>query len=314
MPRNPLFRLLPATISLLAALAPMAQARAEGVVDRVARTGELVLVGIPEASPLLNLNAKGEPQGYGVAVARRISAELSTAVGRPVSLRFQAVKDPATLGENIATGKADLACGVAFTWERDSQLDFSMPIGLSGLRLLAPVGRFDGAPAGLKGHRIGVVADSLAAGELLGMQPAAIAVPFPTIGAAVAALKAGSVEGVIGDSLLLVSQARSQGAAGLTLTPQVPFERFAVACLLPENDSAFRNLVNLAIARLLQGYLEGQPEAVAAIDPWIGPGSAINLPADRIRAYFETVLLGAEALRPLPPAAASSGGASRPGS
>jgi polar amino acid transport system substrate-binding protein len=291
----------------------MAQARAESVVDRVARNGELVLVGIPEVSPLLNLNAKGEPQGYGMAVARQIRAELSTAVGRPVTLRFQPVKDPAILFETIATGKADLACGVPFTWERDSQLDFSMPIGLSGLRLLAPVGRFDGAPAGLKGHRIGVVADSLAAGELLGMQPAAIAVPFPNLGAAVAALKAGSVEGVIGDSLVLASQAHSQGATGLSLTPQAPYERFAVACLLPENDSAFRNLVNLAIARLLQGYLEGQPEAVAAIDPWIGPGSTVNLPADGIRAYFETVLLGVEALRPIPPAAAP-GGASRPGS
>ena len=312
MPRNPVSRLLPATLSLLAALAPMAQARAEGVVDRVARSGELVLVGIPEASPLLSLNAKGEPQGYGVAVARQIQAELATAVGRPVTLRFEAVKDGAALGQSIVTGKADLACGVPFTWERDTQLDYSLPIGLSGLRLLAPVGRFDGAPAGLSGRRIGVVANSLAATELQGMQPAAIAVPFASLGAAVAALKAGSVAGVIGDSLVLAGLARTQGASGLTLTPEEPYERFAIACLVPENDSAFRNLVNLAIARLLQGYLDGKPEAVAAIDRWVGPGSSVNLSADLIRTYFETVLLGVEALRPLP--ATTSSGSSRPGS
>ena len=312
MPRNPVSRLLPATLSLLAALAPMAQARAEGVVDRVARSGELVLVGIPEASPLLSLNAKGEPQGYGVAVARQIQAELSTAVGRPVTLRFEAVKDGAALGQSIATGKADLACGVPFTWERDAHLDYSLPIGLSGLRLLAPVGRFDGAPAGLSGRRIGVVANSLAATELQGMQPAAIAVPFANLGAAVAALKAGTVAGVIGDSLVLAGLARTQGVSGLTLTPEEPYERFAIACLVPENDSAFRNLVNLAIARLLQGYLNGQPEAVAAIDRWVGPGSSVNLSADLIRTYFETVLLGVEALRPLP--ATTSSGSSRPGS
>ncbi len=312
MPRNPVSRLLPATLSLLAALAPMAQARAEGVVDRVARSGELVLVGIPEASPLLSLNAKGEPQGYGVAVARQIQAELATAVGRPVTLRFEAVKDGAALGQSIVTGKADLACGVPFTWERDTQLDYSLPIGLSGLRLLAPVGRFDGAPAGLSGRRIGVVANSLAATELQGMQPAAIAVPFASLGAAVAALKAGSVAGVIGDSLVLAGLARTLGASGLTLTPEEPYERFAIACLVPENDSAFRNLVNLAIARLLQGYLDGKPEAVAAIDRWVGPGSSVNLSADLIRTYFETVLLGVEALRPLP--ATTSSGSSRPGS
>ncbi|MCX5966169.1 MAG: extracellular substrate binding-like orphan protein GrrP [Cyanobacteria bacterium] len=305
-------RLLPATLSLLAALAPMAQARAEGVVDRVARSGELVLVGIPEVSPLLSLNAKGEPQGYGVAVARQVQAELAAAVGRPVTLRFEAVKDGAALGQSIATGKADLACGIPFTWERDAQLDYSLPIGLSGLRLLAPVGRFDGAPAGLSGRRIGVVANSLAATELQGMQPAAIAVPFASLGAAVAALKAGSVAGVIGDSLVLAGLARTQGASGLTLTPEEPYERFAIACLVPENDSAFRNLVNLAIARLLQGYLNGQPEAVAAIDRWVGPGSSVNLSADLIRTYFETVLLGVEAIRPLP--ATTSSGSSRPGS
>lgn len=312
MPRNPVSRLLPATLSLLAALAPMAQARAEGVVDRVARSGELVLVGIPEVSPLLSLNAKGEPQGYGVAVARQVQAELAAAVGRPVTLRFEAVKDGAALGQSIATGKADLACGIPFTWERDAQLDYSLPIGLSGLRLLAPVGRFDGAPAGLSGRRIGVVANSLAATELQGMQPAAIAVPFASLGAAVAALKAGSVAGVIGDSLVLAGLARTQGASGLTLTPEEPYERFAIACLVPENDSAFRNLVNLAIARLLQGYLNGQPEAVAAIDRWVGPGSSVNLSADLIRTYFETVLLGVEAIRPLP--ATTSSGSSRPGS
>ncbi len=312
MPRYPLSRLLPATLSLLAALAPMAQARAEGVVDRVARSGELVMVGIPEVSPLLSFDAKGQPQGYGVAVARQISAELSTAVGRPVTLRFLGVKDGAALGQSIASGKADLACGVPFTWERDQQLDFSLPIGLSGLRLLAPAGRFDGSPAALSGQRIGVVADSLAATELQGMQPKAIAVPLPNLAAAVAALRAGSVQGVIGDSLLLASLARAQSGPALALTPEEPYERFAVACVLPENDSAFRNLVNLAIARLLQGYLDGTPAAVAAIDPWIGPGSSLNLPPDLIRSYFESVLLGVEAIRPLPPGAAP-GGVQKPG-
>ncbi|MCX5947154.1 MAG: extracellular substrate binding-like orphan protein GrrP [Cyanobacteria bacterium] len=312
MPRYPLSRLLPATLSLLAALAPMAQARAEGVVDRVARSGELVLVGIPEVPPLLSLDAKGQPQGYGVAVARQISAELSTAVGRPVTLRFVPVKDGAALGQSIASGKADLACGVPFTWEWDQQLDFSLPIGLSGLRLLAPAGSLDGSPASLSGRRIGVVADSLAATELQGVQPQAIAVPFPSLAAAVAALRAGSVQGVIGDTLLLASLVRAQAGPAFALTPQEPYERFAVACLLPENDSAFRNLVNLAIARLLQGYLDGTPASVAAIDAWIGPGSSINLPADLIRTYFETVLLGVEALRPLPPAAAPAG-APKPG-
>ncbi len=301
-----LTRLVPAGLSLLAALAPMAQARAESVVDRVARSGELVLVGSPDTPPLLSLDGQGKPQGYGVEVARRIAAELAVAVGRPVALRFEPLADPGALGQRLAEGKADLACGIPFSWDREMTVDYSLPIGLSGLRLLAPAGRFDGSPAGLARHRIAVVKDSLAESELRGLQPAAVVVAVPTLAAALEALRSGQAEGVIGDSLLLAQRARSGGVRGLALTPTLPYERYAVACVLPENDSGFRNLANLAIARLLQGYLDGQPAAVAAIDRWVGPSSALRLSQQQIRAYFETVLLGVEAIRPLPAAPASA--------
>lgn len=298
-----LSRLLPAGLGLLLALLPSAQARAEGVIERVARTGQLTLVGVPNQPPLLALGAQGQPEGYALAVAEQIEGALQEAVGRPVKLRFEAVGDPAEMERRIATGQADLACGTAFTWERDMQLDYSLPIGLSGLRLLAPAGRFDGTVASLKGRRIGVLRPSLAASALQGLQPQATAVPFPSLAAAVAALRAGTVQGVFGDSLQLAGLARSQRAVGLTLLPEEPFDRYAIACLVPENDSAFRNLVNLAIARLLQAYLDGNPQAVAAINRWIGPESPLGVPADRIRAYFETVLLGVEPIRPLPASA-----------
>jgi len=61
------------------------------------------------------------------------------------------------------------------------QVDFSLPIGLSGLRLLAPAGRFDGSPAALAGRKIAVVRQSLGETELRGMQPKATAVPFNSL-------------------------------------------------------------------------------------------------------------------------------------
>ncbi|MFM7087903.1 MAG: extracellular substrate binding-like orphan protein GrrP [Cyanobium sp.] len=278
----------------------MAQARAEGVIERVARSGELVLVGIPDNPPLLDDNRKGENRGYAVAVARWIKDELSTAIGRPVKLRVEAVASASELGERIGAGRADLACGVPFTWARDMQFDFSLPIGLSGLRLLAPAGRFDGSLARLRGQRIAVVADSLAESELRGAGSGAVLVPYPNLSEAVTALSGGRVQGVVGDSLMLAGLAREQGVKGLALTPDQPYERYALACMLLENDSAFRNLVNLAIARLLQGYIDGDPRAVESVERWVGPGSTVALPPERIRTYFETVLLGVEAIRPLP--------------
>jgi polar amino acid transport system substrate-binding protein len=38
------------------------------------------------------------------------------------------------------------------------------------------------------------------------------------------------------------------------------------------------------------------------VNRWLGPGSALNLPADRIRSVFDALLMGVEALRPLPAA------------
>ena len=287
-----------ALLSLGLAAAP--PAHAEGVIDRVARSGQLQLIGPADLPPMLSLDGQGRPQGYGVLVADRVAALLSQAVGKPVALRYEVVADAAQLAQRLAEGKADLACGLPFTWAREMTLDFTMPIGISGLRLLAPAGRFTGAPEGLAGRRIGVVRDSLAETELRGMQPAAQAVPFADLQSALTALSSGQVAGVIGDSALLAGLARQQRLSGLALTPDVPYERYAVSCAVPENDSTYRDLVNRAIAQLLQGYVHGEPSSVAAVNRWLGPGSALNLSPDRIRGVFDGLLMGVEALRPLP--------------
>lgn len=312
MPRHPLSRLLPARILpaallLVTAFAPMGAARAEGVVQRVVRTGQLVLVGPSDAPPLVSTNANGEAQGYAVEIARLVQAELQQIIGKPVKLRFEPVATTADQVGRVAGGKADLACGVPFRWDQDaSSVDFTLPIGLSGLRLLAPSGRFDGSPEGLSGRRIGVVAGSLGQSQLQGMNAKAVAVPFPNSAAAVSALAAGKVEGVIGDSLLLRSLARSQNATNLVLTPDQSYQHYAVSCVVGENDSAFRDVVNLAIARLMQAYLDGAAEALALVHRWVGPDSAVAVPPDTIRAYFETVMLGVEPIRPLPPGQAAA--------
>lgn len=287
-----------ALLSLGLLVAPAA--RAGGVVERVARSGELRLIGPADRPPMIAVDAQGRPQGYGVEVAERIAALLSEAVGRPVRLRYETVADAAPLAQRLGEGGADLACGLPFTWARDLTVDFSVPIGISGLRLLAPTGRFDGSPAGLADRRIGVVRDSLAESDLRGTQPAAKLVTFSTLAAAVEGLAGGQVDGVVGDSVVLAGLARERGLKGLALTPEQPYERYAVACALPQNDSAFRDLVNRAIVGLQQAYVQGEPKTVATVNRWLGPGSALDLPPEVIRTVFDALLLGVEALRPVP--------------
>ena len=51
---------------------------------------------------------------------------------------------------------------------------------------------------------------------------------------------------------------RRCGAKG-ALVPTLPYNRYAVGCAMPENNSTLRNLVNLAIAQMVQGYVNGVP-------------------------------------------------------
>jgi len=293
-------RLSPLALLLSAATVAL-PAHAEGVVARAARTGELVMGATAGLPPLVFQDASGEWTGYGVDVGRVIAAEISGAVGRPVKVRVVPTSDPRGLVEGVANGSLNLVCGVPFTWAADGVVDFSLPIAVSGLRVLAPAGRIDGSPASLQGRRIAVVEDSLADTELGGIQPQARAVDVPDLGAALDALQAGRVDGVIADSTLLAGLVKARGLSGLALTPDEPFETYAVSCMVPENDSQFRNLVNLAIARWMQAYLDGDSRAVQTVHRWVGPGGMRELPADQIREVFQMVLTTVEALRPLPP-------------
>ena len=282
-------------LSLVTAGAPV---RAQGVLERVGRSGELRVIGPTDKPPLLSLDDQGVPRGYGMVVNDRVAALLARVLGRPVRVVFQPAVDGPQLDDQLLTGRAELACGLPFSWDRDTALDFSIPILMSGVRLMAPAGRFNGDPQALNGRTIAAVGGSLGESTVRGVQPGARVVTFRTLPEALNALGSGQVDGVMGDSLLLKGMAGRLGLSGMELTPRVAYERYALACALPENTSAFRNVVNRAIASLQQGYLNGDPASVAEVNRWLGPGSAVNLPTETLQNGFEVLLTGVEALRP----------------
>ena len=286
-------------LALVAALASPLAARAESVIEQAARTGEITMAGPTDVVPMAYLDASKNLVGYSLDVARLIEAELSTYLNRPVKIVYTANEDPLAVFRDVSRGDVDLACGVQFTWEREMFVDFSMPFALSGIRVLTRQGGLDGSAASMAGKRIGVVKDSLGSATIAAVQPKAVRVPFAGVGPAVRALLAGQVDAVGGDSLLLAGAVQSLGGKGYSLVPMEAFSRFAVGCILPENNSTFRNLVNLAIARLVQGYLDDEPAAVASVNRWLGPKGILELPPDVIKAYFQSVLLNYERVRPL---------------
>ncbi len=302
---KPLAALL-ATASIGAAVGLLPEpARAESVIEQAARTGELTMAGPVTVPPYASLDSKKVLQGYAIDLAKLIASEVSTYLGRPVKINFQRQDDPVAVFQGVSQGSIDFTCGMAFTWQREMLVDYTLPIGLSGIRLLTNTG-IDGSPASLAGLRVAVVTNSLGQTLLPQLNAKATPVVFPNLQAATDAFFAGKVKGVLGDSVLLANLVPPAKTAGLALVPSQGYVRYGVSCIVPENNSTFRNLVNLAIARLQQAYLNGDAEATATVNRWFGPDSTMGLPPELIKAFFESVLISHEQIQNPAPQAVPS--------
>ena len=284
--RAPLAALAGTLLSLSLGL-PLA-AQAESVVQRVTRTGQLKALVMNDDLPYTTAQGNGYT-GLAMEFVAEVQTALSQALNKPVQVKTVPIQSVDQGLNSIATGTADIACGVTYTWGASMMVDYTLPFGLSGIRLLTPPGN-DGTPTSLVGQRIGVVKNSLAEATLAVAVPKANLVPLENPQAALNALGSGQVTFLAGDSLWLMAN-RTRAGSSTNLAPAVPYNRSAVACIVPENNSGILNISNLAIARLMQAYINDDPQALSRINRWIGPGSTLNLNQAVIKAYFTNVLL-----------------------
>ena len=263
-------------------------AAAETVLERVSRTNRLNTVVMDGNLPYSTQQGNGYA-GLAIEFATEIQKELSDYTGKPVQLVAQPVESLEQGFAGIASGAVDVACGVGFSWGRSMFVDYSLPFALSGTRVIAPAGN-DGTPAALKGQTVGVVKNSLSADAIAKTVPGATLQPFENTAAALNALQAGQIKLLAGDSLWLLANRGAVDPTG-SVVPAVPYNRAGVGCIVPENNSGLLNLSNLAIARLMQAYINDDPKAQSRINQWVGPGSSVNLSQDAIKTYFANVLL-----------------------
>ena len=264
------------------------------VLDRISQTKRLNLVVMDGDLPYVAKQGNAYA-GLAIEFATEIQKELSDYTGKPVQLVSQPVSSIEQGFAGIASGVVDLACGVGFSWGRSMFVDYSLPFALSGTRLITPAGN-DGTPASLQGKTVGVVSNSLSAEAIAKTVTGATLKPFDNTAEALSALKSGQIQFLAGDSLWLLANLPAVDPKG-TVAPVVPYNRAAVGCIVPENNSALLNLSNLAIAKLMQAYINDDPKAQSRINQWVGPGSSVNLSQDAIKTYFANVLLTSAVLQ-----------------
>ena len=213
---------------------------------------------------------------------------------------INAVKDEAGLGsveltsatsveegfDAITSGKADIACGVSFNWQRARDVSYSLPFAIGGTRLLAAAG-VDGTPESLNGKTIGVVKDSASAKVLKDVVPNAELTAFNTPAEALEALNGDKVDMIGGPSLWLAS---NKGDSGKTLVPVRPYGSAGIGCIVKQDNGKLLSTANLAIGQMMQAYVDGDAGSREMVNRWVGPGSTIDLSETTISALYRVML------------------------
>ena len=188
----------------------------------------------------------------------------------------------------VITGKADIACGVAFTWDRSTQLSYSLPFGVGGTRLLTSSDTtVDGTPDSLKEQTIGVVKDSASAKVLESVIPDATFKAFDTPAEALSAYNEGDVPILGGGTLWLAANSSPETTA---LLPFRPYGRSGVGCIVSQNNGKLLSQANLAIGQMMQAYMDGDAGTREMVDRWIGPGSSVGLTRSGISSLYGLIL------------------------
>ena len=224
--------------------------------------------------------------GLAVDVLKAIQNEQS-GDSASTELSYQEVSSVSEAKDVLSSGKANIVCGVGFSWKRSKQVNYTLPFAVGGMRLLTTAD-VDGTPESMKGQEIGVITGTIPASLVESQLPDAKVKNYDSPDAALEALKNGEINTVAGGALW--SKANMADIPGSRMVPDRPYGRAGVGCAVTHGNDDLLATGNLAIGQLLQGYVDGEEESTRIINASIGPDSPVGLEADKIAAYYNSVL------------------------
>ena len=272
-------------------------ARAETVVEKVARTGVLTAGTRADAVPFAYTNDAEEWVGYSIDLLENIRLQLEVELDRPVEL--QLVEVP--LGERIPqvrSGEIDILCGItSFSWERDRFIDFSIGYFPTGTRLLVGTdSAIDGSDESLAGARIGIVPNSISGQAIALVQPEADVIELTSKEEVLGGLLDGELDAFAFDGIILEAARRNfDNPDDFTIIPAFPappLNRQNIACMVPEENSKFLDYTNFAIAQYMMGVLTDDEFFISQFDRSFGDDGIFPLGPARefVLDYFKDTI------------------------
>ena len=270
-------------VALLALLAPTS-GWAEPVLDRIAKTGVFNAGTRADALPFAYREKRGRQTrlvGFSVDLLGEIHKRLEQHFGRKIVMNLQETTASNRM-ERVASGAIDIECGITTpTWERQQQVDFSIPFFGNGTRILTRRSTAQHL-ADLRGKRIGVVAGTTTAAILAEHLPDAVIIEMPDMDTGFVRFERGEIDALSNVGVVLRAQVeKSPLKSKVVLLPHTDDLSYeAIACILPLNDSAWRTFVNRVLADLLDGVDEYRGTYIEIYERWFGPRGAIYFPLD----------------------------------
>lgn len=255
--------------------------QAEPVLDRIERTSVFNAGTRIDALPFGYRNKKGQLAGFSVDLLGEIHQRLEKRFGRTLKRQLHETT-PANRIELVVNATVDIECGVTTpTWTREAQVDFSIPFFGNGTRIMTLESKA-AQLQDLKGKRIGVAAGTTTAAILAEHVPDAIPVEVPDMATGFAQFSQGQLDGLanIGIVLRAMVEGSPLKSKVILLPRSGMFSYETMACILPQNDSAWRDFVNQTFTELLNGVDEYRGVYMEIYERWFGPRGVVYFPLD----------------------------------
>ena len=283
------------TLAALAMIHAGASA-AESALDRISADGVMRAGTRANAAPFAQKTASGEFEGFSVDLLREIRAAAERTTGRTVRLELFEVT-PSDRLQRVAEGELDIVCGITtLTWERDDMVDFSLPFFRDGTRIMVYRNQA-GRVADLGQMEVGVVEGTTTVAVVKDRLPGASLRVYANMGDAMRGLEMGEVDGVANVGVVLLGLAeRGEPRRSVVLLPRTrPLETETLACVLPQNDSRWRDLVNRTLIGMFADVRDFSGRYEEVYDRWFGRDGALYYPLDRAtRDYLGDVSIWAK--------------------
>ena len=254
-----------------------------GVLERIAEDGVMRAGTRASAAPFAQKTATGEFAGFSVDLLEQFRVAVERSLGRAVSLELFEVT-PWDRLQRVAAGELDIVCGITTpTWDREEMVDFSLPFFRDGTRVMVHRQRADRG-IDFNQFEVGVVEGTTTVGIVEATLPTATLRVYPNMGAAMQALEAGEVDGVSNVGVVLLGLAeRAEPRRSVVLVPRTrPLATETLACVLPQDDSSWRDLINRTLTDMLaiqENNFESRYEEI--YDRWFGRDGALYYPLDQ---------------------------------